>query len=134
LRHWVPAHTSGDTVMILPDEGIVFGGDLVDLTQFGYVHPLKGGSTEGLITSMKGIIAIDADTFVSGHGGLETKATLKARLAAVEARREKIKEMVAAGKSLDEIKKTAGPEEPPYGPFKSPGFTEVVYQEFTKKG
>src|SRR5215471_12150428 len=82
LRHWVPAHTSGDTVMILPDEGIVFGGDLVDLTQFGYVHPLKGGSTEGLITSMKGIIAIDADTFVSGHGGLETKATLKARLAA----------------------------------------------------
>jgi cyclase len=134
LRHWVPAHTSGDTVMVLPDEGIVFGGDLIDLTQFAYVHPLKGGSTEGWITSMKGILAIDADTFVSGHGDLQTKETLKARLAAVEARREKIKEMVAAGKSLDEIKKTAGPEEPPYGPYKSPGFTEVVYQELTKKG
>lgn len=133
LRHWVPAHTSGDTVMILPDQGIVFGGDLVDLTQFAYVHPLKGGSTEGWITSMKGILAIDADTFVSGHGDLQTKETLKARLAAVEARREKIKEMVAAGKSLDEIKKTAGPEEPPYGPFKSPGFTEVVYEELTKR-
>jgi cyclase len=134
LRHWVPAHTSGDLVMILPDEGIVFGGDLVDLTQFAYVHPLKGGSTEGWIASMKGILAIDADTFVSGHGDLQTKETLKARLAAVEARREKIKEMVAAGKSLYEIKKTAGPEEPPYGPYKSPGFTEVVYQELTKKG
>ena len=133
LRHWVPAHTSGDTVMILPDERIVFGGDMVDLTQFGYVHPLKGGSTEGWITSMKGILAIDADTFVSGHGDLQTKETLKARFAAVEARRQKIKEMVAAGKSLDEIKKTAGPEEPPYGPFKSPGFTEVVYQELTKR-
>jgi cyclase len=134
LRHWVPAHTSGDTVMILPDEKIVFGGDLVDLTQFALVHEQKGGSTEGWITSMKGILAIDADTFVSGHGGLQTKATLKARLAAVEARRQKIKEMVVAGKSLEEIKKTANPEEPPTGPFGSPGFTEVVYHEVTTKG
>jgi cyclase len=133
LRHWVPAHTSGDTVMILPDEKIVFGGDLVDLTQFALIHAQKGGTTAGWITSMKGIIAIDADTYVSGHGGLETKSRLKARLAAVEARQAKIKEMVAAGKSLDEIKKTASPEEPPTGPFGSPGFTEVVYQELTKK-
>jgi cyclase len=133
FRHWVPAHTSGDLVMILPDEKIAFGGDLVDFTQYAFVHPPKGGNTEGWITSMKGIAAIDADTFVSGHGGLETKATVKARLAAVEARRAKITEMVAAGKSLDEIKQTASPEEPPSGPFKSPGFTEVVYQELTKK-
>jgi cyclase len=133
LRHWVPAHTSGDLVMILPDEKIVFGGDLVDLTQFALVHAQKEGSTVGWITSVKAILAIDADTFVSGHGGLETKSTLKTRLAAVVARREKIKEMVAAGKSLDEIKKTASAEEPPFGPFGSPGFTEVVYQELKRK-
>ena len=132
LRHWVPAHTSGDLVMILPDEKIVFGGDLIDLTQFALVHAQKGGSTEGWITSMKGLIAINADTFVSGHGDVQTKAALKARLAAVEARRQKIKEMMAAGKSLEEIKKTATPDEPPTGPFGSPGFTEVVYKEFAK--
>jgi len=133
LRHWVPAHTSGDLVMILPDEKIVFGGDLVDLTQFALVHAQKGGSTEGWITSMEGIVGIDAGTFVSGYGGLETKSTLKARLAAVEARREKIKEMFAAGKSLEEIKQTASPAEPPNGPFGSPGFTEVVYNESINK-
>lgn len=133
LRHWVPAHTSGDLVMVLPDEKIVFGGDLVDLTQFALIHAQKGGNTAGWIISMEGIVAIDADTFVSGHGGLETKSRLKSRLAAVEARQEKIKEMVAAGKSLEEIKKTASPEEAPSGPFGSPGFTEVVYQELTKK-
>jgi glyoxylase-like metal-dependent hydrolase (beta-lactamase superfamily II) len=132
LRHWVPAHTNGDLVMFLPDEDIAFGGDLVDLTQFALVHPQKGGSTEGWITSMKGIIALDADTYVSGHGDLQTKATLRVRLAAVEARREKIKELIAAGKSLEEIKRTAPPEEPPTGPFGSPGFTEVVYNEFTR--
>jgi len=133
LRHWVPAHTSGDLVMILPEERVVFGGDLVDLTQFALIHAQKGGTTEGWITSMKGIIAIDADTFVSGHGGVETKRTLMARLAAVEARRDKIKQMVTAGKSLEEIKRTAGPEEPSNGPFGSPGFTEVVYGELTQK-
>lgn len=132
LRHWVPAHTSGDLVMLLPDEKIAFGGDLVDLTQFALVHAQKGGSTEGWTTSMKGIIALDADTYVSGHGDLQTKSTLKTRLAAVEARRQKIKEMIAAGKSLEEIEKTAGKEEPLHGPFGSPGFTEVVYDEFTK--
>jgi cyclase len=133
FRHWVPAHTSGDLVMVLPDEKIIFGGDLVDLTQFGYVHPPKGGNTEGWVTSIKGIMAIDADILVSGHGPLETKATLSARLAAVEARRAKIKEMVAAGKSLEEIKQTRSAEEPASGPFGSPGFTEVVYKELTKK-
>jgi cyclase len=132
LRHWVPAHTSGDVVMLLPDEKIAFGGDLVDFTQFAYVHEQKGGNTEGWITSMKEIIALDADTYVSGHGPLQTKDALKAKLAAVESRRQKIKEMVAAGKSLADIKQTAGPEEPASGPFGSPGFTEVVYHELTK--
>jgi cyclase len=133
LRHWAPAHTSGDTVMILPDEKIVFGGDLVDFTQFALVHPAKGGNTAGWITSMKGIVAIDADTYVSGHGGLQTRATVQARVTEVEARRKQIQAMLAAGKSLDEIKKTAGPDEPPMGPFGSPGFTEVVYNELTNK-
>ncbi len=133
LRHWVPAHTSSDLVMILPEEKIVFGGDMVDLTQFALVHAQKGGTTEGWIITMRGIVAIDANTFVAGHGGLQTKSALVARLAAVEARRNKIKEMLAAGKSLQEIKRTAGPDEPPTGPFNSPGFTEVVYNELTKK-
>jgi len=131
--HWAPAHTSGDLVMFLPDDKIVFGGDMVDLTQFGYVHAQKGGTTTGWIETVKGIVALNADTFVSGHGGLETKASLKTRLAAVEARRAKIEQMVAAGKSLQEIKATAGPEEPQSGPFGSPGFTEVVYNELKKK-
>jgi hypothetical protein len=81
---------------------------------------------------MQGIIDLDADTFVSGHGDLQTKSALRARLTAVEARRQTIKEMIASGKSLEEIKKTAPTEEPPTGPFGSPGFTEVLYNEFAK--
>jgi cyclase len=134
LFHWVPAHTSGDTVMYLPDEKIAFGGDMVDLTQFALIHAQKGGNSAGWIETMKGIIALNADTYVSGHGGLQTKAALQERLAAVEARRAKIAEMVAAGKSLDEVKATAGAVEAPHGgapPF--PPFTEVVYLELTKK-
>jgi hypothetical protein len=107
---------------------------MVDLTQFALMHALKGGNSAGWIETMKGIIALNADTYVSGHGGLQTKAALQERLAAVEARRAKIAEMVAAGKSLDEVKATAAAVEAPRpgGPT-FPIFSEVVYQELTKK-
>jgi cyclase len=134
LFHWVPAHTSGDTVLYLPDAKIAFGGDMVDLTQFALIHAQKGGTSVGWIETMKGIIALNADTYVSGHGSLQTKASLQERLAAVEARRAKVMEMVAAGKSFDEVKATAGAVEAPKNgapPF--PSFTELVYQELTKK-
>ncbi len=134
LFHWVPAHTSGDTVMYLPDEKIAFGGDMVDLTQFALIHAQKGGNSEGWIETMKGIIALNAATYVSGHGGLQTKASLQERLAAVEERRAKIKEMIAAGKPHDEVTATAGSvESPKNGAPPFPSFTEVVYQELTKK-
>src|SRR5258708_29458794 len=87
LFHCVPAHTSGDTVMYLPDEKIAFGGNMVDLTQFALIHAQKGGNSEGWIETTKGIIALHADTYVSGHGGLQTKASLQERLSAVEERR-----------------------------------------------
>ena len=33
LHHWAPAHTSGDLVVYLPDERVVFTGDII-ATQF----------------------------------------------------------------------------------------------------
>jgi len=75
--------------------------------------------------------------FVAGHGNTQTKADIQNRLAAVTAKREKIKELVAQGKSLDEIRAAVDP--PPAqgkgggrGP-NFPSFTEVVYQELTVK-
>lgn len=130
LLHFAPAHTSGDLIIYLPEQKIAFTGDIT-VTRLPYplIHLEDNGSSEGWIESMKGIVALNADTFVPGHGGVQAKAELQKRVANTAERRAKIKELVAQGKSLDEIKKTLGE---PAGGGQFASFTEVVYKELTK--
>src|SRR5579864_2596267 len=138
--HWVPAHTSGDLVVYLPDQKIVFTGDILGGQQSDpLIHLEKNGSSEGWITTTKGIAALNADQFVTGHGDLLAKAAIQKRIADTEAKRAKIKDLVAQGKSLDEIKTAVGDPPPAQGRGGRggpafPTFTEVVYRELTKKG
>jgi cyclase len=133
LRHWAPAHTSGDLIVYLPAEKIVFTGDVVSTTlPDPLIHLEKNGSSEGWITTVKGIVALDSDQFVEGHGDLLAKAAVQKRLTDAEAKRAKIKEMVAQGKSLDEVKAAVDAPAAGRGPAFA-GYTAVVYQELTKK-
>jgi len=133
LLHWAPAHTSGDLVVYLPDEKIGFTGDII-ATQLPdpLIHLEKNGSSEGWITTTKGIVALKADQLVPGHGDVQTNADVQKRLTDAEAKRAKIKDLVAQGKSLDEIKAAVGDQPAAQARFAS--FTEVVYKELTKKG
>ncbi len=137
LLHWVPAHTSGDLVVFLPKQRIVATGDLFSThCPDGIIHTEKNGSTAGWLTSAKGVAALDADTFVLGHGYVHDRAWIEARYARLEAKRAKIKEMVAEGKSLDEVRAAFG-EDPPAAPLPNrvffPTFTELAYAELTAK-
>jgi cyclase len=134
LLHWAPAHTSGDLVIYLPTEKIVFTGDIIAAQRPDpLIHLEKHGSSEGWITTTKGIVALDADTFVPGHGDVQTESDIETRLKNTEAKRAKIKELVAQGKSLDEIRAAVGdppPQQGGRGPV-FPSFTETVYKELT---
>jgi cyclase len=136
LLHFAPAHTSGDLIVYLPDEKVVFTGDILAL-QFPYplIHLAKHGSSEGWITTMKGILALKADTFVPGHGELAARAELEKRLTEAENRRAEIKKLVAEGKTLDQVKTAVGESlaPPTAGGYHPPSFNEVVYEELTKK-
>ena len=141
VLHWAPAHTSGDLVVYLPGQKIVFTGDIIATQRPDpLIHLEKNGSSEGWITTTKGIVALNADQFVPGHGDVLMKADVEKRLTDTEAKRAKIKELVAQGKSLDEIKAALGDPPPPQGGgpgARGPAFasyTEVVYKELAKKG
>jgi len=130
LYHWAPAHTSGDLVVYLPKEKIVATGDIVAVQDpYPRIHDEKHGSTEGWIATAKGMAALDADTFIPGHGGLQTKADIETRIRLSVERRDKIKAMVAQGKSLDEI--NAAFADPTKRNYKS--WTQVCYEDLTKK-
>ena len=129
LMYVAPAHSNGDIIIYLPKQKIVYGGDVIltNTGRFPVVH--IGGSSAGWIASMKAILALDADIFVPGHGPMETRAQLEARIRDVEERREQVKTMVYAGKSQAEVEQAL--PEPGANPM-FPSFTQTLYAEFAK--
>jgi glyoxylase-like metal-dependent hydrolase (beta-lactamase superfamily II) len=139
LYHWAPAHTSGDLVVYLPAEKIVFTGDIIAMQMPDpLIHLEKNGSSAGWITTAKGIVALDSDQFVPSHGDLQPRAVIQKRLVAAEEKRAAIEKLVAQGKTLEEVKAAVDPPAaaPPAAGGRGPGFasySQVVYQELTKK-
>jgi len=139
LYHWANAHTSGDTVVYLPDQKIVFGGDLLVTNRPDTnIHLEKHGSAAGWIENAKGMLGLDADTYLTGHGNMMTKAEVQKKLDLIQDKYNKIKSMVAEGKSLDEIKTSLG--EPTVAPPPNANgapppatLTEIIYKEVSKK-
>jgi cyclase len=139
LLHWAPAHTSGDLIVYLPDQKIVFGGDLLVTNRPDTnIHVEKQGSAAGWIENVKGMIALNADTYVTGHGDLMTKEDVKKKLALIQGQWDKVKAMAAQGKSLNDVKtamgeSTAAPVPNAQGVLPAPSLTEIMYKEVSKK-
>jgi glyoxylase-like metal-dependent hydrolase (beta-lactamase superfamily II) len=151
LRHWAPAHTSGDLVVILPAARVAFTGDIVPATTSDpVIHLDKRGSSEGWITATKGVLGYGVQ-YVPGHGAVKTRTELQSILTAVSEKRDWIVSLVKEGKPLEEIRRTVGDPAPPARPPAPPAvkgraqapspvrstpltFTETVYQELTKRG
>jgi cyclase len=75
------AHTSGDAAALLPAEKALFAGDLF----FNRVCPAAfQGSLGGWIRAVKGILELDIDTIVPGHGPVSGKDELRTMLAYLE--------------------------------------------------
>jgi len=138
LYHWAPAHTSGDLVVYFPSEKIVFTGDIIAAQlPDPLIHLEKHGSSEGWIATAKGIVALNAEQYIPGHGNVQSKEDIRKRLSGAEEKRAKIKDLVAQGKSLDDIRTAVGDAPPAAGRGGRgpafPTFTEVVYRELTNK-
>ncbi|MBI3126923.1 MAG: MBL fold metallo-hydrolase [Candidatus Tectomicrobia bacterium] len=65
LQYWGPAHCDGDIVVHLPDDGIVFVGDLLFVGRFPW---LGDGDIGGWIDCLERVARLDARTVVPGHG------------------------------------------------------------------
>ena len=140
LLHWAPAHTSGDLIVYLPAQKIVFAGDIFVQSSTPLIHAEQHGSSAGWIETVIGMLALDATTYVPGHGNVLTKQTVEPRLKAAEVERAKIVELVAQGKSLAEIQAAVGDPSPADLKIQEeehvphfPPYSEVVYNELTKK-
>lgn len=100
--HVPPAHTDGDSIIHFRKANVVHMGDLFFNGMYPFVDIWSGGSFEGVIAAADRALTIgdDQTKFIPGHGPVATKADLEAYRNTLVAIRDKLKPMLAAGKSL----------------------------------
>lgn len=74
------------------------------------------------------MMTLNFDACVPGHGPIFGKNDVRTKLAFIQDKWDRIKAMVAQGKSLEEVKAAMGG-----APEKNPNMTEVMYAELTAK-
>jgi len=103
--HVAHAHTDGDAVIEFRDTNVIHAGDV----HFNYLFPFidldNGGSVAGYLAAQRQIVAMsDDDTIiVPGHGPLASKADLQKAIDVLVDCEARVKELVDAGKTEQEI-------------------------------
>jgi glyoxylase-like metal-dependent hydrolase (beta-lactamase superfamily II) len=93
-------HTASDIIMYLPEDKIVFTGDLV----FVGCHPYLGdGNYKDLLSSLNKLKNMDIKVVVPGHGSVGTKEDVNKMIDYVEMVYNLSKEYAIKGKTIDEL-------------------------------
>lgn len=109
LRSFGQAHTRGDQVIFLPEERILFAGDLAE-TRFFPIMPDPDAVGDKWISVLEQLDQLGAATVVPGHGEIGDAAIIRAERESLELVRDRVGELHGEGKSLDEIAAIAEPE------------------------
>jgi cyclase len=110
--HLGRGHTNGDAVIYFPDLRTVHTGDLVVwgkrtdgtiLTPF--VDRSNGGSLAQWITTLDGVLKLDFDTAIPGHGPVLTKDNVRTFRQNLVTLRQRMVDVVKAGSNKEDLGK-----------------------------
>ncbi len=103
--HVAAAHTDGDAVIHFPDQNVIDAADLFFNSLFPFIDLDSGGTVAGYIAGQQRILdmANDETAIIPGHGPLATKADLQAELDMLVDARARVKKLVDAGKTSEQV-------------------------------
>jgi glyoxylase-like metal-dependent hydrolase (beta-lactamase superfamily II) len=105
LYYFGRAHTDGDVVVHFPEHGIVAMGDMFThgegLPQL--VDYAGGGSARAWTSAVDGVLRLDFDTVIPGHGSVATRADLESFRASTARLQEMTHALLQHGRSRDEV-------------------------------
>ncbi len=137
LVYFGPAHTNGDTVVFFPGEKAVFVGDLLFVGRDPLIHRHKSGNSFGYVKTLQAILDLSppVEIFLSGHADPLTRNDVESLKTSMSEKQAKVKDMIAAGKRLEDIKKAFGIEDRPGQPGgrRWLSLVETIYLELTEK-
>ena len=91
-----PAHTNGDLVVLLPNEKVLFAGDLAPNGRLPDLH-LQDADAEAWAKVLPRLAAAPVEKMVPGHGTIGPKTGLADTLAYVRRLREIVQKIVRSG-------------------------------------
>ena len=136
--HFPHGHTDGDSVIFFPVSNVVHLGDDFFAGRFPFVDLESGGSVEGLIKNIGELVTKIPATakLIPGHGPISTLDDLKSYHRMLQQTTEIVRQKMAAGKTLDQIKTEGLPDEwKPWGEgfIKTDRWVETIYKSVTAK-
>ncbi len=97
------AHTKGDLVIYLPENKVLFVGDLVFNDR---ITSLRDGSVIGSLKAIEMIEALNAETIITGHGYTTDKTVIKHQKEYLLALKEGVQDAIDNDVSINEVTKT----------------------------
>jgi glyoxylase-like metal-dependent hydrolase (beta-lactamase superfamily II) len=108
--HFGRGHTNGDAVIYFPDLRTVHTGDLVvwgkrtdGTTLTPFVDRASGGSLAEWVTTLDGVLKLDFDTAIPGHGPVLTKDNVRTFHRNLVTLRQRITDVVKSGAKQEEF-------------------------------
>ncbi len=105
IMHVHHAHTDGDAIVWFPEANVMHMGDVFFNGLYPFVDLDSGGSVNGFLAAQaKALAKARKDTkIIPGHGPAATKADLQKAYEMLMDARDRVRALVASGKSEDEI-------------------------------
>lgn len=105
IFHVDPAHTDGDVIIYFTKTNVVHMGDTYFNGMYPYIDVSAGGSINGVIRAVNGVISkIDDNTkIIPGHGPLSHKSELVEYKTVLDNIRNRVVKLIKAGKSKTEV-------------------------------
>ena len=107
LFYFGRGHTNGDIVALFPAQRVLAAGDLFTIgdTTPELVDYPGGGSAKQWPQTIEGVLSLDFDQVVPGHGTVGTKADMRKFHDTSIRLKDRVHEMIVGKKSKDEIAK-----------------------------
>jgi cyclase len=107
LFYFGRGHTNGDIVALFPAQRVLASGDLFTIGDSTpqLVDYAGGGSAKQWPQTIGGVLSLDFDQVVPGHGTVGTKADVRKFQETSTRLRTRVHDMIVAKKSKDEISK-----------------------------
>jgi glyoxylase-like metal-dependent hydrolase (beta-lactamase superfamily II) len=131
LLHFAAAHTAGDLMVYLPQQKILFAGEILSAPgRFPNIDRGRHGSVKGWVENAKGAVALHATAYVPARGDVQMEAVVAKSAADTDAKRAEVAKLFASGKSYTEVREALKEKDnPEFGA--GPSFTQTIYRELS---